>query len=59
MLKELYLSNNDLSGPLPPEMAGLTMLESLTLTDNDLSGCIPAELPDLWVEASGLERCKP
>ena len=58
MLKELYLSNNDLSGPLPPEMAGLTMLESLTLTDNDLSGCIPAELPDLWVEASGLERCK-
>ena len=57
-LRELHLAGNNLSGPIPPEMAGLTRLSSLTLGDNDLSGCIPAMLPDLWVQASGLERCK-
>ena len=59
MLMWLFLENNNLSGTIPPELGKLTMLEGLDLTHNELSGCVPVELPDLWVEASGLERCKP
>ena len=40
----LDLFDNDLSGPIPPELGGLTRLFELYLTDNDLSGPIPPEL---------------
>ena len=59
MLKALRLSVNNLSGVVPPELGNLTMLERLDLSDNDLSGCVPVKLPEMWVEASGLEQCKP
>ena len=59
MLESLDLSANDLSGSIPQELGKLTMLNNLRLHDNNLSGCVPVELPDLWIEASGLERCKP
>ncbi len=58
MLDALYLHGNEMSGAIPPELGKLTMLENLTL-GNNLSGCVPPELPDLWIEASGLERCEP
>ena len=58
MLEALYLHGNEMSGAIPPELGKLTMLEHLTL-GNNLSGCVPPELPDLWIEASGLERCEP
>ena len=59
MLESLDLSANDLSGSIPQELGKLTALKSLRLHDNSLSGCVPVELPDLWINASGLERCKP
>ncbi len=43
----LYLSDNDLTGPLPPELGNLSALQSLYLSDNDLSGPIPSELGNL------------
>ena len=58
-LEELYLSYNDLTGAIPRELAGMRGLEKLSLRENNLSGCVPAELSDIWVEASGLPRCKP
>lgn len=58
-LQRLYLSNNRLVGGIPTELGELTRLEFLSLFGNSLSGCVPVELPDLWVDASGLERCKP
>ena len=59
MLDGLGLGGNDLSGPIPPELGNLIMLTWLTLQNNNLSGCVPVELSDMWVEASGLPRCKP
>ena len=64
-LSSLQLGGNNLSGSLPPELASLEKLRyvgtyiegGLHLQGNDLSGCVPHELPDVWVEASGLERC--
>ena len=58
MLEALYLHGNEMSGAIPPELGKLTMLEHLNLGGN-LSGCVPPELPDLWIEASGFERCEP
>ena len=58
-LEELYLSYNDLTGAIPRELSRMRGLEKLSLRENDLSGCIPVELSDMWVHASGLERCKP
>ena len=61
MLRALFLENNNLSGPIPAELGNLTSLERMrtNLTNNALTGCVPIELPDLWVEVSGLPRCKP
>ena len=43
----LSLSYNGLSGPIPPELGGLSNLEYLYLRGNALSGEIPPELGDL------------
>lgn len=62
-LETLDLGYNRLHGSIPPELAALQQLQGVShrkglfLRDNDLSGCVAAELPDIWVEASGLERC--
>ena len=58
MLEALYLHGNEMSGAIPPELGKLTMLEHLNL-GNNLSGCVPPGLSDLWIEASGFERCEP
>ena len=44
---ELRLSNNGLSGTIPPELGNLTLLEILYLGSNELSGTIPSELGNL------------
>ena len=44
---ELDLSDNQLSGALPADLADLEQLEALYLNDNQLSGAIPAELGKL------------
>ena len=43
----LSLRDNQLSGPIPPELGGLTHLQGLSLEDNQLSGTIPPELGGL------------
>ena len=43
----LALSYNDLSGPIPRELANLGALHSLYLHDTEVSGPIPPELGDL------------
>ena len=43
----LRLANNNLSGPIPPELASLSSLQELSLSNNDLSGRIPPELGNL------------
>ena len=43
----LYLIENGLSGPLPPELGNLTYLEQLNLHGNNLTGAIPPELGNL------------
>ena len=40
----LHLSGNQLSGPIPAQLANLNNLEKLILDNNQLSGPIPAEL---------------
>ena len=46
-LEILFLSDNQLSGPIPPELGKLSNLERLFLMDNQLSGAIPSELGKL------------
>ena len=46
-LVDLYVRENQLSGPIPPELGQLTSLVRLYLNDNDLSGVLPPELGDL------------
>ncbi|XP_077220575.1 phytosulfokine receptor 1-like isoform X2 [Tasmannia lanceolata] len=41
------LIRNNLSGPIPDELSGMTSLEFLDLSSNDLSGSIPASLTKL------------
>jgi len=44
---EIDLSNNDLSGTIPPKIGGLTNLNDLYLSENDLIDTVPAELSNL------------
>ena len=51
----LVLSDNALTGPIPPELGQLTNLKGLTLSGNELSGPIPSELGQLTnLESLGL-----
>lgn len=43
----LYLSENEMSGTIPPELGYLTKLEELDLAKNQLRGTIPPELGNL------------
>ena len=56
-LRSLWLHSNNLSGGIPPELAKLTNLEHLLLYGSHFTGCIAAEFPEIWVSATGLERC--
>ena len=47
-LRVLRLSENQLTGPIPPELGALDNLNHLYLNDNQLSGAIPDELAFLW-----------
>ena len=44
---ELRLHNNDLQGPIPPELGDLGNLKVLRLDGNELSGSIPRDLGNL------------
>ena len=46
-MQALALDGNQLSGPIPPELAALPRLAALYLADNPISGCIPPALHDL------------
>ena len=46
-MTSLYLSSNQLSGPIPPEIGNLTSLTYLYLSSNQLSGPIPPEIGNL------------
>ena len=46
-LTTLYLSANELTGTIPPELESLTKLEKLRLGGNELTGPIPPALVDL------------
>ena len=59
-LQFLSLARNELTGSIPPELGNLTSLEKLDLVwfgKNEFSVCISEVLPEIWVEATGLERC--
>ena len=43
-LTALYLSENQLSGEISPELGNLENLKYLHLADNQLSGCVPSSL---------------
>jgi len=52
----LDLSNNQLTGSIPPEIGNLTNLTWLWLNDNQLTGSIPPEIENLtnldWLDLS-------
>ena len=48
----LNLGNNQLDGPIPPELGNLTRLKVLQLGFNELTGAVPPQLGQL----TGLER---
>ncbi len=43
-VRELWLESRGLTGSIPPELAGLSLLRGLRLTDNHLTGPIPWRL---------------
>ncbi len=43
----LDLSNNNLTGSIPPQVGGLAALQVLDLSNNDLTGSIPPQVGDL------------
>ena len=46
-LEWLHLFDNNLSGPIPPELGNLANLQWLRLENNGLTGAVPAELGGL------------
>ena len=62
---ELDLSENGLTGPIPPQLGSLTSLEELQLWKNDLTGPIPPELgslanlKQLYIDGNGLTGVLP
>ena len=46
-IKWLFLSDNQLTGEIPPELGNLTNLKRLGLSDNRLTGAIPPEIGNL------------
>ena len=60
----LYLDDNQLTGPIPPELADLASLRTLTISYNaDLSGALPDNLVSLQnledFHAGGTDLCAP
>ena len=61
----LVLNDNQLTGPIPPELGGLINLEQLRLDYNRLSGAIPQELANLpklerlYIAGNQLTGCIP
>ena len=55
----LKLSANQLTGNVPFELVQLSLEQviGIELWSNNLTGCIAVAWPDMWVEATGLERC--
>ena len=54
-VEELDLSNNRLTGEIPPELGGLAALEALDLRNNQLTGRIPLSLGRLPYLEEGLQ----
>ena len=48
-VEQLELRDNDLRGPIPPEIGNLAALTLLELSGNDLDGSIPSEIGNLAV----------
>lgn len=46
-ISDLTLSNNQLVGPIPPQLSNLSWLRILDLGRNNLSGAVPVELGEL------------
>ena len=71
-LRLLDFSDNFLAERLPPELANLTELRVVNGLSKlqqmytpgaemdsilEVESCVPVALPEIWVRASGLERC--
>jgi len=56
-LADLDLSNNQLTGQIPSQLADLPRLGFLTLNDNQLTGCIPRNA-QYWIRDDGLLSLK-
>ena len=58
----LFLYDNRLSGPIPPELGNLPRLHELTLDNNDLSGALSGTLTNLeltWFYFDNTYLCEP
>ena len=59
-LRQLWISNNQLTGVLPGELADLEELNYLVLIGNSFVGCVPTGLKDVSlndIDRLGLEDC--
>ena len=54
-LQRLYLSQNELTGPIPAELGGLSSLQYLSLWSNELTGSIPTAV-GVAADRGALER---